>query len=106
MHRNQAQSQAGQSPLTTLRFDVWILLLQPQCMNPRYLRVSAAPPLWAAWAARVLRVLLALALLACIATQVGPLLHAAESGSDAGWRAVPLIADGKVAPSWKHVGWG
>ena len=30
-----------------------------------------------------------------------------SSGSaDEPWRALPLIADGQVAPDWKHVGWG
>jgi hypothetical protein len=24
----------------------------------------------------------------------------------AGWRTLPLIADGKVHPAWKHIGWG
>jgi hypothetical protein len=34
------------------------------------------------------------------------LVSAAEPKGDAGWRALPLIADGKVHPNWAHVGWG
>src|SRR4030095_12738369 len=30
----------------------------------------------------------------------------AESTSEPAWRSLPLIADGKVDPSWMHVGWG
>lgn len=33
-------------------------------------------------------------------------LHGAESTSGAAWRALPLIAEGKVDPGWMHVGWG
>lgn len=33
-------------------------------------------------------------------------VHAAESRSEAGWRQLPLIAEGKVDPAWMHVGWG
>src|SRR5262245_1134433 len=32
-------------------------------------------------------------------------VRAAEGGA-APWRSLPLIADGKVAPEWVHVGWG
>lgn len=28
------------------------------------------------------------------------------AAEDAGWRAIPLIENGKVAPDWKHVGFG
>jgi hypothetical protein len=35
-----------------------------------------------------------------------PLLHGAESTAETAWRSLPLIADGKVEPSWMHVGWG
>lgn len=35
-----------------------------------------------------------------------PLLPAAESSTEPAWRALPLIKDGKVDPSWVHVGWG
>src|SRR2546425_12798625 len=33
-----------------------------------------------------------------------PVLRAAES--EPAWRRLPLITDGKVDPSWVHVGWG
>jgi hypothetical protein len=33
-------------------------------------------------------------------------VRAAEPNSDAGWRALPLITDGKVDSSWIHIGWG
>jgi hypothetical protein len=35
-----------------------------------------------------------------------PILHGAESTSEPAWRPLPLITDGKVDPSWVHVGWG
>ncbi|MBI2947812.1 MAG: DUF1080 domain-containing protein [Verrucomicrobia bacterium] len=35
-----------------------------------------------------------------------PVLHGAESASEPAWRPLPLVADGKVAPNWVHVGWG
>ena len=35
-----------------------------------------------------------------------PFVRGAESTSEPSWRALPLIADGKVDPSWTHVGWG
>jgi hypothetical protein len=31
---------------------------------------------------------------------------AAESDNKATWRQLPLIADGKIDPSWMHLGWG
>jgi hypothetical protein len=33
-------------------------------------------------------------------------LSGAEAESDSAWRPLPLIAEGKVDPSWMHVGWG
>jgi hypothetical protein len=33
-------------------------------------------------------------------------LRGAESRSQAAWRSLPLIADGKAVPDWMHVGWG
>jgi Domain of Unknown Function (DUF1080) len=33
-------------------------------------------------------------------------LRGAEPKAQADWRALPLIADGKVSPDWVHVGWG
>jgi hypothetical protein len=33
-------------------------------------------------------------------------VHGAESPSEPAWRPLPLIANGKVAPGWRHVGWG
>src|SRR5688500_12137463 len=33
-------------------------------------------------------------------------ISAADSKPDADWRALPLIADGKVHPNWTHVGYG
>jgi hypothetical protein len=33
-------------------------------------------------------------------------LDAAEPGTEPAWRALPLIADGKVDPNWAHVGYG
>jgi len=44
---------------------------------------------------------LALALLAAGGSGV-----AADSAGGGAWRALPLIADGKVHPDWVHVGWG
>jgi len=35
-----------------------------------------------------------------------PVLHGAESKTEPAWRSLPLITDGKVGPSWVHVGWG
>src|SRR6185295_7348676 len=35
-----------------------------------------------------------------------PALRGAESATEPAWRAVPLVADGKVDPNWVHVGWG
>lgn len=35
-----------------------------------------------------------------------PILHGAESSSEPAWRPLPLITDGKVDPSWMHLGWG
>jgi hypothetical protein len=35
-----------------------------------------------------------------------PLLHGAASTSEPAWRALPLVTNGKVDPSWVHVGWG
>jgi hypothetical protein len=32
--------------------------------------------------------------------------HGAEPKSDAAWRSLPLITDGKVDTNWIHVGWG
>jgi hypothetical protein len=32
--------------------------------------------------------------------------RAAESAGGGTWRALPLMADGKVHPDWVHVGWG
>lgn len=42
--------------------------------------------------------------IACVATFA---LSAADKKTDTdGWRALPLIKDGKVDPSWAHTGWG
>src|SRR6266513_1036118 len=35
-----------------------------------------------------------------------PIVRGAESVAEPAWRALPLIADGKVNPNWMHVGWG
>lgn len=35
-----------------------------------------------------------------------PVLNGAESTAEPAWRALPLIADGKVDPNWVHTGWG
>src|SRR5437870_4131484 len=35
-----------------------------------------------------------------------PVLPGAEPASEPAWRSLPLISDGKVNPSWLHVGWG
>src|SRR6266576_3027752 len=37
---------------------------------------------------------------------IRPVVHGAESTSKPAWRPLPLITDGKVDPSWIHVGWG
>ena len=34
------------------------------------------------------------------------ILHGAESTSEAAWRPLPLVTDGKVDSNWVHVGWG
>src|SRR6187455_1202703 len=34
------------------------------------------------------------------------ILHAADAKSEAGWKTLPLIKDGKVDPAWVHVGYG
>src|SRR3989442_422412 len=34
------------------------------------------------------------------------IVHGAQPKSDSAWRALPLISDGKVDPSWMQVGWG
>lgn len=47
-----------------------------------------------------IRLCACLALLGCLAA------HAAEQNIEAPWRALPLIADGKVSDAWCHVGWG
>src|SRR6059036_2648430 len=44
-------------------------------------------------------------LVATFALSVQTLL-AAEPRAEPAWRPLPLITDGKVDPSWKHVGWG
>jgi hypothetical protein len=46
--------------------------------------------------------LIALAVLVSAAAS----LHAAEPKAEPAWRTLPLIADGKVAPEWVHIGWG
>jgi len=33
-------------------------------------------------------------------------LRGAETKAEPAWRPLPLIADGKVDPSWTHIGWG
>jgi hypothetical protein len=39
--------------------------------------------------------------------RVAPLAAAAHQESPAGtWRVLPLIADGRIHPAWKQVGWG
>lgn len=38
--------------------------------------------------------------------QVLSLRAAEQQGAKTGWRALPLVADGKVHPDWVHVGWG
>src|SRR6185295_11359867 len=35
-----------------------------------------------------------------------PILRGADSSSEPAWRPLSLITDGKVDPSWVHVGWG
>jgi 3-keto-disaccharide hydrolase len=35
-----------------------------------------------------------------------PLLQGAASTSEPAWRSLPLVTNGKVDPSWVHVGWG
>jgi len=35
-----------------------------------------------------------------------PGVAAAEDSEQAPWRSLPLIEEGKVAPSWTHIGWG
>jgi hypothetical protein len=35
-----------------------------------------------------------------------PVLHGAEPTSEAAWRRLPLITNGKVDPGWIHLGWG
>jgi hypothetical protein len=35
-----------------------------------------------------------------------PDLAGADSASEAAWRSLPLITDGKVDPNWSHTGWG
>jgi Domain of Unknown Function (DUF1080) len=35
-----------------------------------------------------------------------PVLRSAETESEAAWRPLPLIRDGKVDAAWVHVGWG
>jgi len=47
----------------------------------------------------------ALATLASALALTGAGLHGAESKSE-GWRALPLITDGKPDPNWVQVGWG
>jgi len=43
-----------------------------------------------------------------MAMSVGPSLvvRAADAKSEAGWKTLPLIKDGKVDPAWVHVGYG
>ena len=42
-----------------------------------------------------------------MAMSVGPsLVMAADAKSEAGWKTLPLIKDGKVDPAWVHVGYG
>jgi hypothetical protein len=42
--------------------------------------------------------------LAVIASQ--PAVRAAEPANQDGWRALPLISNGKVDSAWTHIGWG
>ena len=46
--------------------------------------------------------LLGVAALLCLSSG----LNAAQPAADAGWRSLPLVADGKPHPNWTHVGWG
>ena len=52
------------------------------------------------------RAIVSMAALIAAFACAGPVLHGAESKTEPAWRALPLIADGKVAPGWLHVGWG
>ena len=49
---------------------------------------------------------LAIFILAAACAFKSVVLHAAESSAEPPWRALPLIAGGKVSPDWTHVGWG
>ncbi len=44
--------------------------------------------------------------LACVVAIVRQAAGGAEPAAEPAWRALPLIADGKVHPDWTHVGWG
>lgn len=42
----------------------------------------------------------------CVLTGAAASLVAADTGSESGWRSIPLVKDGQVAPEWKMTGWG
>ena len=43
---------------------------------------------------------------AVLALAAGAIARGASTDASAGWRALPLIKDGKVAPGWTQIGWG
>lgn len=42
----------------------------------------------------------------CWLVLVGPAVVAIGQEDQRAWRSLPLVVDGKVAPDWKHIGWG
>jgi hypothetical protein len=45
-------------------------------------------------------------LLAALFAGVWPVARAAEAALQPGWRALPLVTEGKVDTNWLHIGWG